>query len=288
MQPIHGAIGPRRRHRHRPRRGFTLIELLIVISIIALLIGILLPSLATARKTAYAVQCQAHLKQLMVAMYAYCTDAKDFLPYTNSQSGETLDSNGDGAVDWLGKGWLYDRQTMMTKAVDPWLPTSPVNAKQEDAQSGAIYAYLQSDKIYHCPLDQKPTDWTPQDLSTVRPLTSYVMNRAMNGWNKTVLNWGTPAFRAFELRQDAVALWEADEEQITDPPPGGDWNDGNNDPTQPVSLRHNNGGCIGMVDGSAKQVTRWQYELMLAESPGPLWSNPLTPDGKEPAFAPLP
>jgi len=56
------------------QRGFTLIELLVVISIIALLIGILLPALGAARKSAMAMQCAAHQKQLVTAWFAYAAD----------------------------------------------------------------------------------------------------------------------------------------------------------------------------------------------------------------------
>jgi len=47
----------------KPAHGFTLIELLVVISIIALLLSILMPSLQKAKEAAKAVVCQSNLKQ---------------------------------------------------------------------------------------------------------------------------------------------------------------------------------------------------------------------------------
>jgi len=62
------------------RTAFTLIELLVVVAIIALLISILLPSLARAREQTKSVKCLANLKSLGQGIMIYVTGERDILP----------------------------------------------------------------------------------------------------------------------------------------------------------------------------------------------------------------
>jgi prepilin-type N-terminal cleavage/methylation domain-containing protein/prepilin-type processing-associated H-X9-DG protein len=64
--------------RRRCPRAFTLIELLVVIAIIALLIGILVPALGSARRAARAVKCLAQIRQLEIAHTMYADNHKEY------------------------------------------------------------------------------------------------------------------------------------------------------------------------------------------------------------------
>ena len=103
------------------RKFFTLIELLVVIAIIAILAGMLLPALNSARNKGRSASCAANLRQFSMGLQAYTVDNRDFV----------MPGSYDSQIYWFGKG------------NDPAGYTS-----------GFMYPYLQTQMgkgVYECP-----------------------------------------------------------------------------------------------------------------------------------------
>ncbi len=115
------------------KHGFTLIELLVVISIIALLIGILLPALGAARRSAQGLVCQTHMKNISTAHVTYSVDYDGLWPGWARVKNPTIDDSG------------------------AWVPyadlRSPTVAQTEDLTKGAIYPYMPDLEVLKCPSD---------------------------------------------------------------------------------------------------------------------------------------
>jgi prepilin-type N-terminal cleavage/methylation domain-containing protein len=113
----------------RRQTGFTLIELLIVIVIIALLVGLLLPTIGKARESGRQAVCLSNMRQLMLGFHTYANDYK-VIPGTYWQ--------GPQNMDWVGRN-----NTIYTS--NPTLYSHPF-------QTSVMKDYLQTvDKVTECP-----------------------------------------------------------------------------------------------------------------------------------------
>ena len=77
--------------RDSSRKNFTLIELLIVIAIIAILAGMLLPALNSAREKARGIFCAGSLKQFGLSFHNYTDSNNGYYPWLpNSNQGQQI------------------------------------------------------------------------------------------------------------------------------------------------------------------------------------------------------
>lgn len=107
------------------RSAFTLIELLVVISIIALLVGILLPALGSARETARMAYCLNNSRQMALATVNYAFEHDADLPTVGFSHG----------------GSIYPEQGSWFFLLEP---------------------YSDGGLAYRCPSDDSPAWETPQ------------------------------------------------------------------------------------------------------------------------------
>lgn len=90
----------------RVRGAFTLVELLVVIGIIAILISVLLPSLARARAAANAVKCASNMRSIGQGMAQYLVENKTTFPAAYIYNGMTI-LNGVQQPTDASQGYIH-------------------------------------------------------------------------------------------------------------------------------------------------------------------------------------
>jgi prepilin-type N-terminal cleavage/methylation domain-containing protein len=123
------------------KSAFTLVELLVVISIIALLMGILTPALASARRSAYKTACKQNLHGCAVGFRMYMDDNRNYMPSA-----------------------LYL----------PTMPTDDEKAKNIKPLNVVMAKYLSGNEALKCPADPQAKYFREQG-------SSYEYNTHLNG-----------------------------------------------------------------------------------------------------------
>jgi prepilin-type N-terminal cleavage/methylation domain-containing protein/prepilin-type processing-associated H-X9-DG protein len=160
--------------------GFTLIELLVVISIIALLVGILLPALGAARKSAQRVKCLSNSRQIATAVFSYGTDNSDYyVPYKNPQISSPYASRSSPVVLIVGSTRKagYRWTTLLMEA-----------------------GYIGGGEVYDCPsfeadLQRYLEEATLSDTDFVKGRGSAIWGEVQYGYNAYFLGGNSAAYQ---------------------------------------------------------------------------------------------
>jgi prepilin-type N-terminal cleavage/methylation domain-containing protein/prepilin-type processing-associated H-X9-DG protein len=264
----------------REKKGFTLVELLVVISIIALLFGILIPVLGRAREVSKLVVCQSNLRQLAIAWMSYAQSNDERMCYPFMYQSH---KNGMWAMKetWI---WApYNAQTDQSVMPDLLYDTAgadrPTREEEfEGIRRGTLYRYAQNVKAFHCGNDK--IHWQsysiPDCLNGEWQFAPPTMTKPWNVLTK-MLQLKSPATKYVFLEDADPRTYVEDSFELYIKQDY--WSD-------PVSVAHMGKSGFAFADGHAEQrkwsdeTTNWFKSFKgWNGTSGPVTLKPVTPGG---------
>lgn len=241
------------------KKGFTLIELLVVISIIALLLAILMPSLNMVKQKASSAVCLVNSKNLALGWFMYKEDNNGRIV---SATMESREGNGTN-VGWIGLPRKEDGTIIPHSA----LTSTSITVSDEDEirgiKAGALYSYLEDPGVYHCPGDNKRRSL----FDGTKLFTTYQIPGCLYGYPNTGHNYYSKQIRRFsEVRRPSekyvfvecaeMRNWNSNGRFLLAAPEYGysEWAW-----WVPVAVNHGDSSILGFCDGHA-ETRKWRNQ----------------------------
>ena len=237
------------------KKAFTLVELLVVISIIALLLSILMPSLSRARDQGRAIACAHNSKTLSLGWFAYLSDNGGKLvaadPFWGGPSWYGMPEDEHGNFTWRYDG-------------GGWSGSKTLEDEKRGIKKGKLFSYVGTVDVYHCLSDKRSVDenatWIPGSKGGYR---SYSIVQCMNGWIYGTYV-GTASTLAKSVKQYAdirspsgryVFIQDNDSRGFN----MGPWTFDPDRPmwSNPLATWHHDKGILGFADGHS-EIHKWK------------------------------
>ena len=171
-----------------PRRGFTLIELLVVTAILAILVGMAMPMLAMARRTAARTNTQSLLRKVDGALHQYKVEVGAFPYLAWDPAGDAADPPSNRLAWHLAHDMSDDELAILRKDVD---------------DAGAAYEPGGSERLISTSLDQRMYEGFSANNSAGSDVMH--LNRLARQWARTNLMAGNTGVQS--TKRDSGKPW---------------------------------------------------------------------------------
>ena len=151
----------------RLRTGFSLPELLIVVAIIALVIGLVIPTIGALRARARTMQCMTNQRTIAQSLYAYATSNGTRFPSPRTDSTGTLYVDGANVNSTTTPCWV--------RAEGAYLAPGGQFERPEAIENGTLFPYIGDLKCYVSP-DEPTNPYLSQVSNVAVRVRSYSLN----------------------------------------------------------------------------------------------------------------